>query len=335
MGIPKKKRQLVRRSYPKLSVGAIAARTELSEAQVKEVLKIDRQEEHARKAGQWDNLLGWAIVCCVFAAPFVMIPGLRDAANLAQNAFVQVTAILLAGVWVVKQTLVEKKLVLVSSPLVWPLAGLALWCLVSLFWAVNRFEVVLVFVQIFAMAMFYQVVVQACVKDAESSVKDSETGRPAFHLPDKIITALVLAGWGIALIGICQYLFGFSLIPQARPPAATFANRNMASQFMVLVIPLGLYVLARSQSSAMIWLSAAGTCLMMVYVVYIQSLAGWVAVFLELILFGVVLGYFSAKNRISLVSRSTLVPLTAMVAVFLVLINVNAGGVDFRFGGGY
>ncbi|MBU1696806.1 MAG: hypothetical protein KKD21_07135, partial [Proteobacteria bacterium] len=132
MGIPKKKRQLIKRNYPKWSVDEIAANTGLSVQDIEKVLGIYQPGKGTNLSEILSAVLEWGICCSVFLAPFIMLPWLRDASNLPQNAFVQVTTLFLASVWAFKGV-IDKKLELISSPLIWPLICFLVWCLISFF----------------------------------------------------------------------------------------------------------------------------------------------------------------------------------------------------------
>ncbi len=90
--------------------------------------------------------------------------------------------------------------------------------------------------------------------------------------------------WGAAggaavagVIGIAQYWFGFSAIEQARAPAATFVNRNVAAEALVMAIPLALATAATATDKRLrvAALSAAGLALILL--VSTRTRAAWAA----------------------------------------------------------
>lgn len=317
MGIPKKKRQLIKRNYPKCSVDEIAANTGLSVQDIQKVLGIYQPGRGTSLSKILSTVLEWGIVGSVFLAPFIMLPWLRDASNLPQNAFVQIATLFLASVWAFKGV-IDKKLEFISSPLIWPLICFLVWCLSSFFVADNPFEAVPVFLQVLAMGVCFILVLNTYYKKENF---------------DRLILAVLLAGAGIAVIGILQYLFEFSMIPQARPPAATFSNRNMASQFMVLVFPFGMYLFLKTEKKSIGWSAAIISGLILVYVVYTKSLAAWISIAAELTVLLSILFYLVFRKKWHFQIKSKFSPLLVVMIVFLLMINVDSGGMNLKFGG--
>ncbi|MBT3807797.1 MAG: O-antigen ligase family protein, partial [Desulfobacula sp.] len=316
MGISKKKRQYIKKNYPKLSLEIISADTGASVKEVEKVLGI-KVPDQKRNYEIFDLVLEWGILLAVFFAPFILMPGLRDASNIPQDAFVQSSSFLLALVWGLK-SISDKKLCFVRSPLILPLSAFVIWCLVSLIVAANLFEGFHVFFQVLSMFIFFLVVLNVYYQKKD------------FH---RLIMALVLSGGIIALIGCCQYLFEFSWIPQARPPAATFTNRNMASQFIVLVIPFGFYLFLKTENYIVGWIATLLTGLMVLYAVYTKSLAAWVSISVEAIVFISILIYLVKTGKYQFKIKSRLYALVLTFTGFLLLINIDSGGFNLKFGG--
>jgi tetratricopeptide (TPR) repeat protein len=316
MGIPKKKRQLIKRNYPKCSVDEIAVKTGLSVQDIENVLGIHQRDKGTDLSKILSLVLEWGIVSSVFLAPFIMFPWLRDASNLPQTAFVQVSTLFLASVWAFKG-IIDKKLEFISSPFIWPLICFLVWCLISFFVAANPFEGVPVFLQVLAMCVCFILVLNTYYKKENF---------------DRLVMALLFAGAGIAIIGILQYLFEFSMIPQARPPAATFSNRNMASQFMVIVIPFGIYLFWTAEKGYSRWGAAVLTGLTTLYAVYAESLASWISIFFGFIFFFLVL-FFQGFIKKEITFRDKLIPLITTLVCFLLLINIDSSGLNLKFGG--
>ena len=317
MGISKKKRQYIKKNYPKLSLEILSADTGASVKEVEKVLGIKVPDQKTNYIKLFDLVLEWGVLIAVFIAPFILMPDLRDAANIPQNAFVQSASLFLALVWGLK-CIADKKLCFVHSPLIFPLSAFVIWCLVSLIVAVNLFEGFHVFFQVLSMFVFFLVVLNVYYKKKDFN---------------RLIMALVLSGGIIALIGCCQYLFEFSWIPQARPPAATFTNRNMASQFIVLVIPFGFYLFLKTENNVVGWITTLLTGLMVLYAVYTKSLAAWVSISVEVIVFISVLLYLVKTGKYQFKIKSRLPALVLTFTGFLLLINIDSGGFNFKFGG--
>lgn len=318
MGVSKKKRKYIKRNYPQLSCESIADKTGVALKDVKQVLGLaDSRRRESSRVRAADQVLEWGILIAVFCAPLVFIPGQRDATNIPQNAFVQVSSLVLALIWCGK-AIFEKKICLVRWFLIIPLFGFVVWSLMTLLNVVNLFEGVNVFLQVLSMFLFFLVVMNVYY------------GRNDFT---RLVTALVLSGSVIACLGVSQYLFDFSWVPQARPPAATFTNRNMASQFMVLVVPFGLYLFVKAEKNALKWFAAAATGLMVLFAVYTRSLAAWISIAAELALFLLLFVYLAAAKQHDFQIKARVSAMLVVCAAFLVLINVDSSGFNLRFGG--
>jgi len=55
---------------------------------------------------------------------------------------------------------------------------------------------------------------------------------------DDFFFVIGLSALMVSIVGCLQVFYGFSLVPQMSPPASTFSNRNMASQFIAMAVPV-------------------------------------------------------------------------------------------------
>lgn len=176
--------------------------------------------------GRW---LFVGLVLLLFLAPLVFWRDLYESLSVPKRALIQTGALALAGLaaW-------HRRAWRWPQPLTFFIALFLLWALASLTWAVNPWLGWWTWWQWTACALIGWVVLQV-------------------ELTPKRLRVLlwVLAGSGavVALIGLAQAWFQWSWVPQAIAPAATLANRNMAAQVMVLVIPVAavLVYLARER----------------------------------------------------------------------------------------
>ena len=112
--------------------------------------------------------------------------------------------------------------------------------------------------------------------------------------------AVFVSGVAVAVLGIGQYLFGVKIVPQVAIPSATFANKNMAAHYMVLTLPLGLGFLLSSRKQWTNWFFAITSALLVTFLFYTRARAGWLAFFVEIAVFSVLLLWNHRKvgNRI-------------------------------------
>jgi tetratricopeptide (TPR) repeat protein len=231
-------------------------------------------------------------------APLVVVPGLFDFANLPQSAFLQMSvagllvAALGAPVWRLRARRPER------PPLAAPLAAWLVWSALACAWSPNPALSLRLWLHWLAAAMAYTLL---------------------FHLADRaddlrpVVFAALAAGAAVAVLGIGQRAFGWTFVPQAFPPAATFANKNVAAQFAVGVLPFGLLWMTGSKRGRFAAPAAVATVLLLTFVALTRTRSAAVAAVVE----GLVLGTWWAR------SRRWVWPLAAAAAVLVVAIAVQ------------
>ena len=115
----------------------------------------------------------------------------------------------------------------------------------------------------------------------------------AYHLPVRRIThyqlswGLLGAGFLIAVIGVLQYWWNPFTLFQYASPAATFGNKNIASHVVVLILPVSIYLFTTKYASPrQTWLIGLMTLVILLYITYTQTRSSWVAISVEICLFG-------------------------------------------------
>lgn len=143
-----------------------------------------------------------------------------------------------------------------------------------------------------------------------------------------LIALTTVGGLIVAVIGILQYLFGFSVIPQTSFPSSTFGNGNMAGQVVVLTFLLPLYFLFQENlTKPKIWFYAISAALLLTYAYYTRTRAVWLSCFLEIGLIGIFI-LLDKKRRTTWLfwsKEKTRASIVAIAAFFL-LINLNMNG---------
>ncbi len=109
------------------------------------------------------------------------------------------------------------------TPLDLPVTAFYCFCWISIINALNPYAATLSLLHFGAALIFYFFLVNTIKKE---------------EFVDKVFFVISLSALVVSLIGIFQKLFDFSAVPQLTPPASTFANRNMASQFIAMAIPV-------------------------------------------------------------------------------------------------
>jgi O-antigen ligase/Tfp pilus assembly protein PilF len=158
-------------------------------------------------------------------APLVVIPALLDFANLPQSFLLEwsaaalLVAALAAPVWRSRAHRPE------WPPLAAPMAAWLAWSVLACAWSPSPALGFRLWMHWLAAAAAYVLLFQI-----------SEGGRDL----RPVAAAAFAAGTVVAALGIGQSVWGWGFVPQAYPPSATFANKNIAAQFAVGVLPLGL-----------------------------------------------------------------------------------------------
>jgi tetratricopeptide (TPR) repeat protein/O-antigen ligase len=262
-----------------------------------------------------DPLFFYGVLIVIFLCPFVYIRGLFNYVILPQSAFIQVLSVLLLILLLFLQVILKTKIKIPWHSLNIAMVLFAAWTLVSCFYAHNRYEAFDQWFQWLACLVFF-CIFQAVITSENRAVK--------------VLGTLYAAGLLTAIIGVGQYIFSMDIIPQSVPPSATFANKNMAAQFITLTLPLGWMMLWGSKKWETTWFSAISAGIMIVFLIYTRTRAAWVAVSFEIILMTAVFceRYFRNKIPFFWNKDKTVASLTA---VFIILLFANMGPQGFKW----
>jgi O-antigen ligase/tetratricopeptide (TPR) repeat protein len=235
-----------------------------------------------------------AMAVALAIAPFVFLNGNFDPANLPQSAWVQACGFAFAA-WRLGRA--ER---LGASPLDRPLAALIAWGAASVAWALSRDEAIPVAVQWAGCGAWFVAVSRTVAGPA---------GARALAL------ALFGSGAAVAALGLAQHLLGLDVVSQAVPPAATFAHKNIAAQYVTVTLPLGLAAWAEWPRRPRVTPAAAAcvvaASLMAVFLAAARTRSAWAAAVTEVL----VVGWLVLRDRRPHVMRRLLA--AAVVAVAL------------------
>ncbi len=144
----------------------------------------------------------------------------------------------------------------------------------------------------------------------------------------QLLTAIIFSGTLCALLGVVQHLFGLSWVPQARPPAATFANKNMAVHFIILTLPLIVGLLVGAGQRIWKQLLFLAPVIMIAYLVCAKSRAGFVTLAAESILITVLL--VRADKRKIAVGLVTIGLAVSILVSLVAYKDFNVGSIELR-----
>ncbi len=250
------------------------------------------------------------LLITVFLAPLIFLPNVSDFANLPQRIFLETTGVLLALVWLTTQ-LTNNALPIHRLPFfTWPLLAFIGWALFTAVFALNPYETWEIGRQWLTAILFFFLISQLAASSAQRR---------------QILTALFGTAFLVAILGISQHLFDLSYVPQLAPPAANFANKNMAVHFMVLLFPIGTFIFLTTKKNTAAWAASLMLSLVVTYLIYTQTRAGWLAVTCQCLLF-VVLRKTTRLNLAPLWSSQKKLALLFGLLVVLTMMNIGPEG---------
>ncbi len=275
-----------------------------------------RKNSHIKDVPPSSTLL-WLFAAFVALTAIVAPYGhkLGYSPDLHMAAYLQVgTPIMLAILfW---NALKRQQLILFQTPVTLPLTLFWCWAALSLLWAHNDYEGSVKLLDWGAALCGFVLAVQ-WVRSGDALYR--------------VLLALFLSGLALALLGIAQFLFEVTWVDQVAIPAATFNNKNMAAQYSLLTLPLGIGLLLRSQSREGEWFFALSSALVAAFIVYTRTRAAWLSMLLELLLLAGWLFYTHRHGRRPFASRRKQLASITAILLFLLLIHLNADGFHWFF----
>ena len=212
--------------------------------------------------------------------------------------------------------------------LLYPVITFYLWMALSLFWAHNFYEaIVKVLDWGAAIIIFFLVLVSL------------RNRRSIFPIIFCLFCSLVL----IALLGVGQYLVSLDWVAQHASPAATFGNKNMNGEFLILTWILGVGLFINSRNLTASWFYSLGSSFALAALFYGRTRGSWLSFLVEIVILTLLLIYF----KYGLVHKYSwgmpkIIALLGFIVVTFALINTtpqffisavpvleeNTGGID-------
>ena len=188
--------------------------------------------------------------------------------------------------------------------LFWAISALLIWGLVSSLWATNQylsFEIGLRWLS----GWLALIIVVHLLQQKNTEVN-------YYYWIAYITLPLVLLGVG-------QYLFDIKWISQPAPPAATFKNKNIFSQYLVIALPLISALYAIETNRLKQWFLGLTATLAVVMIIYAKTRAAWLAVSFQLVLLAVSFVFIkSLASTIKLSNRWLQIGCFALLAIVMV-----------------
>jgi O-antigen ligase len=228
--------------------------------------------------------------------------------------------------WWLHKQYKNEKVEIVKTNLYLPIFIFISWCYIGLFWVEDGYLAITMLVQFTTTALTFFLVVNVFKK-----YKDV----------NNLLIGLIASMFVISIIGLLQYYLVDNylmqnIFAQFARPSATFGNRNMASHFMVMTLPLAIVYVFTLNTKFHIVLMSIPVFVGFWYVMYISARQAYLAMFIEiaiLILFFILDGFKNKKEsylkKCNHLAYKAIVFLT--VAALLILVsNFTNKGWDFN-----
>ena len=214
-------------------------------------------------------------IVCISILP-LLSPGLQVGAfSVEPETYKTAMAVGASGIllllWLLSHRLNEATSI-VKTPFYWPVLAFLLWNIVSFFWLVDLEAGLLATLQYIAMSIGFFLILEASYQDEKNL--------------NKLLKFLVISGLLVACLGLLQYYFRDSqaiqtFSRQAVVPGSSFGNKNMSSQFLVMVLPISVILLWRTYYINNVIFYTTTSVIMFWFLTHTYTRGGWVAITLE------------------------------------------------------
>ena len=225
--------------------------------------------------------------------------------NVPKMAVLQCGILLLAlmGIWNRKN---EKGFTWEINPLDVLLLLFYAFCWISLLQARNAYLATLPLLHYAAAIVFYFFI---------------RNTTPALQRIDRYFFVVTLSVMAVSVVGIAQYLFNLTWVPQIVPPSSTLSNKNMAAHIISMSLPLCLGCLLFSRFTWQRIICLLSVFLTLLYSLYIKTRASWLATLVILAVMGII-----AMPRLRALlrreSRKRILLPAAICSLFIILLIV-------------
>jgi O-antigen ligase len=237
-----------------------------------------------------------------------------------------VSTVLIALTWWVFNQYKAKQLEILKTPLYLPIWGFVVWSFITLFWVEDGYLATIMLAQFTSSALIFTLII--------NSFKN-------YDFVIKIPKALVISMTIVIIIGLIQYYYPDNYLiqnffAQAAKPSSTFGNKNMASHFVVMVLPLSMMFLLSAKNNFVIFRYSVVVILGFWYLMNAAARQAWVAMAVELavLLVFILLDRYKNKERAFVKSNNQIknkfVAIVGIVLSLIFVANIGTEGVFHR-----
>ncbi len=220
----------------------------------------------------------------------------------------------------------RKTIELKTSNAYYPVFGFILWSFITILWVNDYVIASEMLIQYFSFGFLFVLSVNL--------INNIKTINTLFH-------ALTLSLVFVSILGLFQYYFVNNefiqdFILQATPPAATFGSKNMASHFIVMILPLAVVMLLSARNNITIFAYAVATSIASWFLLYTMARQAYIAIAVELLFLFLFLVLDKWKNKDrglfkNLENKKSKGFAVVSILIFLTLAaNFNNQGFDFE-----
>lgn len=191
-----------------------------------------------------------------------------------------------------------------------PIALFVIWSFLSVLWSINEYFAAISLFQISSYALIFFIVVNSFTKFYDSS-----------RLLKYLVTSMAL----VSVVGLIQYYFPENSLIQSvyhsvALPGASFGNKNMASHFMVMTVPLSFMLMLSARSSGGVIFYSLISFVGSWFLIYTTARQAYVAVALQLLVLLVFFILDFWKNRERSLLKVTPMRGDKSIAVIVILL---------------
>jgi len=206
----------------------------------------------------------------------------------------------------------NKKIIIQQSEYYIPIIGFILWCFISLTWVEDGFIAIVMLAQFISYGLIFFLTVNAFKNEKN------------FKLIFKVLIVILFA---VSFLGLLQhYLVDSSFIQnlflQAHPPGATFANKNMATHFVVIVLPLSLVMFLEANNSRHYIYYSLVLFVATLFLMYTYSRQAYLAIFIELSFFSIFIAFDYMQNKSNALILKVPYKKEKVAAILLIIVSL-------------